>query len=114
MAQSVSINTLLNATVSELSDLKKISEDLQEAISLSAPATNGSLQTMQRLDYLTQSLDALSEFWAQTQSSVKDNWEINCGDAIQNIPLKDLASALRGESALTLEHKTENGVLEEF
>jgi hypothetical protein len=114
MAQSVSINTLLNATVSELSDLKKISEDLQEAISLSAPATNGSLQTMQRLDYLTQSLEALSEFWSQTKSSVEDNWEINCGDALQSIPLKDLASALRGDTVLKFEPRIENGVLEEF
>ncbi len=114
MSTPTPLHRLLRATASELQDLQHIAESLQNVVVTSKVQSNESLQTLQRLDYLTQSLEALSEFWLKSEKTTPRNWSLDCDKAIADIKLKDLAITFKGEEDPTINSCSEKGVLEEF
>lgn len=113
MTHPIALKTLLKATSQELIDLQHIAEGLQSVVSTGNAPSNETLQLIQKLDYLTQSLGALSEFWMTTENNLSNDWVVDCDDAIQAVRLKDLAASLSGQANL-INDNSDQGVLEEF
>lgn len=112
MSHPIAVKTLLSATARELCELHHIAEGLQSVITTSEAPMDDALKTIQQLDYLTQSLEALSEFWLKTETAIPSELSINCDATLNEVRLKDLAASLAGTQLYTT--KPDQGVLEEF
>jgi len=71
--------------------------------------------SLQRLDYLTQSLEALSSIWEKLTDEIPEEWAVDNEAAIDSIGLKDLAAKLKGVMTPQAQVSSEtSGSLEEF
>ncbi|MEP6342585.1 MAG: hypothetical protein ABJ275_04655 [Maricaulaceae bacterium] len=94
------VKSVAAATCKELQDLSVIALNLQDTIANllngQSITTNSDVAKIQDLDYLTQSLDAMSNFWADLAKDTPIDWQYSNQNAISTIPLKGLASRLAG------------------
>ena len=106
---------MIDATAHELRSLMSDAQTLQNTLSPQRELTPENLASLQKLDYLTQSLDALSSIWLKLKDDIPDEISIGSEDTIDKIGLKDLAAKLKGVVAPSMAAcKVNSGELEEF
>lgn len=110
MTSHIPLSTLVEATADELSSLRHQAEGVQAILTLTGEISDEAVIALQRLDYLTQSLEALSEFWAKTHQHIPQDLTLRCAPALNDIKLDELAKRLKGEAI----NVSDEGVLEEF
>ena len=99
-ATNLNYRTLASATSEELVKLQRKSESVQNALSeLIADGGIGHskyITDLQSLDYLTQSLTALSEFWEGLALGTPEDWSLNTQELANKVKLKSLSDRLCG------------------
>ena len=94
------VKSLAVATGKELKDLSiialKIQDTVAELIAAKMLTPNNDINKIQDLDYLTQSLVAMAEFWGNLANDTPDHWQYSNHNAIDKVPLKSLANRLCG------------------
>jgi len=112
---NIALKTMIDATAQELLVLTTDAETLQEAFIPKGELTQETMASLQRLDYLTQSLEALSSIWEKLTDEIPEEWAVDNEAAIDSIGLKDLAAKLKGVMTPQAQVSSEtSGSLEEF
>jgi len=92
-------NSFLRATVDELLRLKTLSLELQAELELNMSNTAlepKTIEKIQSLDYLTQSLTALSDIWSEVVNQDGIDFRIEHPIALETVSLRDLKDRLKG------------------
>ena len=99
-AQKINYKTAVLATREELRLLHSHSEGVQDALSelIAGGGLNNLayVKQLQSLDYLTQSLSALTEFWGDLAVQTPEDWGLTLSAEMAAITLKDLSDKLSG------------------
>ena len=94
------VKSIAVATGKELQDLSIIALKIQDAVAELMAAKrltpNNEITKIQDLDYLTQSLVAMAEFWGNLANDTPDHWQYSNHNAIDKVRLKSLANRLGG------------------
>jgi len=103
------LRIIASATAEELRRLNETAHALQTTlnrlISRESGLSSETITDIQSLDYLTQSLKALSLFWAEMSLQAPDRLKIGSDEAARNITLRELSDRLRG--VLPAPHSTD-------
>jgi len=95
MQKPFAVSDIMSAASTELEMLCKKMETLQGLIDPSKTAvfdTHG----LQDLDYITQSLEALSDFFEGLANDTPNTWSYDALPAADRVKLRDVADRLRG------------------
>lgn len=95
----LSLRTMLSATSEELSELASKSATLELRLSnlVNKMVDTSAIADLQDLDYLSQSLEALSTLWATLAKDTPDSWKFSNSQATDGVLLRDLAAKLKGD-----------------
>jgi len=113
--QKIALKTMVGATAEELHILMSDAERLQDSFAPQGDLSPETMSSLQRLDYLTQSLDALSNIWMKLMEDIPEDLSVENMAVIDDIGLKDLAAKLKGIAAPMISTSlASSGELEEF
>lgn len=98
------VGDLLARLASELLSLQAMTAEIEQALGDLLPAAHldaGPLRTLQHLDLLNQSLQALASVCTSSAALASAEWSVDAAKAAGHLPLAALARRLTGEPAAT-------------
>jgi len=117
MTKTLRVNSLVRATALELRKLKTLSLELQSELESEigkSDLTSEAMKTIQSLDYLSQSLTALSNVWSDISNQNLTEFNVEFPKSLETVSLRELKESLEGTSSGSSDNTNDEGLCQIF